>query len=176
MCAWSFKDECRRGWAFPLIFIKIYAFFFPILCGAECWKIQRVALLQYVNRGLLNLKANGWLRGWGGCGHTLNGKPALLCAVVMAGDYLAMQKDWMNAPPQIGRPLSLLPTDLSLPLSFQLLIIYIAHKSDVNALITPKWRLRDVRLRLIFLYTLCYLSLEVGFVIAFVCKQCSITK
>lgn len=58
---------------------------------------------RYVNRGLLNFGANGWRRGWGGCGRTLNGKPGLLCAVVMAGDYRAKQKDWMNAPPQIGR-------------------------------------------------------------------------
>lgn len=58
---------------------------------------------RYVNRGLLNFGGNGWRRGWGGCGSTLNGKPGLLCALVMAGDYRAKQKDWMNAPPQIGR-------------------------------------------------------------------------
>lgn len=47
--------------------------------------------LQYVNRGLPNLQANGWLRGRRGWGCTLNGKPAMLCAPVMGGDYLAMQ-------------------------------------------------------------------------------------
>lgn len=71
-------------------------------------------MLQYANRGLLNLRANGWLRGYGGCCCTPNGKPALLCAVVMGGDYLAMQKDWMNAPPQIGCTHSLFSTNLSL--------------------------------------------------------------
>lgn len=32
----------------------------------------------------------------------------------MGGDYLAMQKDWMNAPPQIGRTQSLFPANRSL--------------------------------------------------------------
>lgn len=81
-------------------------------------------MLQYVNRGLFNLRANDWLRGWGGCGCTLNGKPALLCAVVMGGDYLAMQKDWMNASPQIGHTLSLLPTNLSLSLILDVYYLY----------------------------------------------------
>lgn len=66
--------------------------------------------------GLLgNLRANSLLRGKGGCACILNGKPALLCARVMGGDYLAMQKDWMNTAPQIAHTLSLLPT--SHPLS-----------------------------------------------------------
>lgn len=80
-------------------------------------------VLKYVNRGLLNLRANGWVRGLGGCGYTLNGKPALLCAVVMGGDYLAMQKDWINASPQIAHSLSLLPTNLFLTYSRCLLFI-----------------------------------------------------
>ena len=33
-----------------------------------------------------------------------------------------------------------------------------------------------MRSRFIFQHTLYYLSLEVGFVIAVVCKQCSVTK
>lgn len=71
-----------------------------------------VCAILYANQGLFDPRANGCLRGWGGCGCTLNGKPALPCAVVMGGDYLGMQKDWMNAPPQIGRTLSLLPSNL----------------------------------------------------------------
>lgn len=97
---------------------------------------------QYVNRGLLNFGANGWQRGWGGCGCTLNGKPALLCAVVMAGDYLAKQKDWMNAPLQIGRTPSLFPTIASLP--FLTFIIYVRPGSDLNALIMVPLRLGDI--------------------------------
>ncbi len=81
---------------------------------ANVLKIQLVLLLQYVNRCLLNLGANGWLRGWGVCGYAPNEKPALLCAVVMGGDYLSMQKDCKSTAPQIGRSLSL---SLSLSLS-----------------------------------------------------------
>lgn len=97
-------------------------------------------MARYVNRGLLNFGANGWRRGWGGCGSTLNGKPALLCAVVMAGDYRAKQKDWMNAPPQIGR--SPCPTDASPP--FLTFIIYVIPGSDLNALITVPLKLGDI--------------------------------
>lgn len=121
---------------------------------------------QYVNRGLLNFGANGWQRGWGGCGCTLNGKPALLCAVVMAGDYLTKQKDWMNAPPQIGRAPSLFPTIASLP--FLTFIIYVRPGSDLNALIMVPLRLGDIWqldrvlvwlciLFIFFTYTPCYL-------------------
>lgn len=87
-------------------------FFFPPTDVVTWSEMQHVPLLQYVNRGLLNLRPNGCLRGKGGCGCTLNGKPERLCAVVMGGDYLAMQADWMNAPPQITCTLSLLPPDL----------------------------------------------------------------
>lgn len=60
----------------------------------------------------------------------------------MGGDYLAMQKDWVNAPLQIGRPLSLSPTylslsHLSLSLSHsQMFIIHIILTSDAVALIS----------------------------------------
>lgn len=127
--------------------------------------------LQYVNRGLFNLRANGWLRGWGGCGRTLNGKPALLCAVVMGGDYLTMQKDWMNAPPQIGCSLSLLPS-----LSFEMFIIYVILISHTNAFIILKRKLRKVRMfysvRWCFFLDFLLFVVKVRFVI-FCCKHCS---
>lgn len=45
--------------------------------------------------------------------------------LVMGGDYLAMQKDWMNAPPQIACTLSILCT--SLRLSLFRCVLFILH-------------------------------------------------
>lgn len=100
---------CHRGWTVP-------------------FSERSAPVARYVNRGLLNFRANGWRRGWGGCGSTLNGKPALLCAVVMAGDYRAKQKDWMNAPPQIGR--SPRPTSSHRCLSSILDIYYLCYTRE----------------------------------------------
>lgn len=85
-------------------------------------KNQHTLQQQHVNKGLLNLRANGLLRSWGICSCTLNGKPVLLCVGVMGGDYLAMQKDWMNTPPQIGSTISFIPTNLSLSLALSLIL------------------------------------------------------
>lgn len=95
----------------------------------------------------------------------------------MGGDYLAMQKDWMNAPPQIGVPFSLFPTNLSHSLILDVYYLYYAHErcecfnhADMEAegCMAPGWifvLVTEFIFRLHFLLS----AAEVGFMI-FSCK------
>lgn len=153
MAACIFKDSSGKLWDFPLISnIDKHNFF--VLVDPTCKKIQHEPVLWCVNRGLPNLRVNSWQRGKRGWSCTLNGKPAMLCAPVMGGDYLAMQ-GLDEFSPQISHSLANLPHSLSMFIS------YITAMNDAVPLIMMSSRLRqEFLLYIIYFLTIMFTVLH----------------